>query len=150
MWGAGLAPGRQGSAGQDNGKYRKDRELAKRRNLPIEELNDVIYKLASDIPLPKEKKDHALRGNYVGYRECHIKPDWLLIYKKTDNNELQILELARTQNWDSFLFNVSSTNYSAQYQRFRRTDVTISSKSLSIYVSPLLNWVTRSPNYGLS
>ena len=42
------------------------------------------------------QKDHALRGNYVGYREYHIKPDWLLIYKKTDNNELQILELART------------------------------------------------------
>ena len=77
-------------------KYKKDWELAKRRNLPIEELNDVIYKLANDIPLPKEKKDHALRGNYVGYRECHIKPDWMLIYKKTDNNELQMLELART------------------------------------------------------
>ena len=74
-------------------KYRKDWELAKRRNLPIQELNDVIYKLANDIPLPKEKKDHALRGNYVGYRECHIRPDWLLIYRKTDNNELQILEL---------------------------------------------------------
>ena len=40
-------------------KYRKDWELAKRRNLPIEELNDVIYKLANDFPLPKEKKDHA-------------------------------------------------------------------------------------------
>ena len=77
-------------------KYRKDWDLAKRRNLPIEELNDVIYNLANDIPLPKEKKDHALQGNYVGYRECHIKPDWLLIYRKTDNNELQILELART------------------------------------------------------
>ena len=77
-------------------KYRKDWELAKRRNLPIQELNDVIYKLANDIPLPKEKKDHALRGNYVGYRECHIRPDWLLIYRKTDNNELQILELVRT------------------------------------------------------
>lgn len=38
------------------GKYRKDWELAKRRNLPIEELNDVIYNLANDIPLPKEKK----------------------------------------------------------------------------------------------
>ena len=61
-------------------KYRKDWELAKRRNLPIQELNDVI----------------ALRGNYVGYRECHIRPDWLLIYRKTDNNELQILELVRT------------------------------------------------------
>ena len=71
-------------------------ELAKCRKLPVEELNNVIYKLANDIPLAKEKKDHALRGNYVGYREYHIKLDWLLIYRKTDNNELQILELART------------------------------------------------------
>ena len=77
-------------------KYRKDWELAKRRNLPIKELNDVIYKLANDIPLPKEKKDHALRGNYVGYRECLIQPDWLLIYSKESDGELHILNLIRT------------------------------------------------------
>lgn len=77
-------------------KYRKDWELAKRRNLPIEELNEVIYKLANDILLPRENKDHPLKGDYIGYRECHIQSDWLLIYRKTDNNELQILELART------------------------------------------------------
>ena len=56
------------------GKYRKDWELAKRRNLPIEELNDVIYKLANDIPLPKEKKDLPYReiisviGNVISSR----------------------------------------------------------------------------------
>ena len=51
-------------------KYKKDWELAKRRNLPIEELNNVIHKLANDIPLPKDKKYLALRGDYIGYREC--------------------------------------------------------------------------------
>lgn len=53
-------------------------------------------KLANDIPLPAKNKDHTLQGEFVGCRECHIRPDWLLIYRKTDNNELQILELART------------------------------------------------------
>ena len=55
-------------------KYRKDWELARRRNLPIEELNDIICKLANDIPLPVKNKDNALQGDYIGYRECHIKP----------------------------------------------------------------------------
>ena len=64
-------------------QYKKDVKLARR-------------KLANDIPLPIENKDHPLKGDYIGYRECHIQSDWLLIYRKTDNNELQILELART------------------------------------------------------
>ncbi|MCM1502679.1 MAG: type II toxin-antitoxin system YafQ family toxin [Bacteroidales bacterium] len=62
----------------------------------MDELNTVIFQLASDIPLPKEKKDHPLKGKYIGYRECHIKPDWLLIYKKIDDKELQVLSLTRT------------------------------------------------------
>ena len=77
-------------------KYKKDLELAKRRHLPMDELNDVIYNLANDILLPKDKKDHALKGIYTGFRECHITPDWLLVYKKIDDKELQILTLART------------------------------------------------------
>ncbi len=77
-------------------QYKKDVKLARRRHLPEAELNDIVLKLANDIPLPIENKDHALQGDYIGYRECHIKPDWLLIYRKTDNNELQILELVRT------------------------------------------------------
>ena len=77
-------------------QYKKDIKLARCRHLPIEELNDIVLKLANDIPLPIENRDHPLKGDYIGYRECHIQPDWLLIYRKTDNNELQILELART------------------------------------------------------
>ncbi len=77
-------------------QYKKDIKLARRRNLPEEELNDIVLKLANDIPLPAKNKDHTLQGEFVGCRECHIKPDWLLIYRKTDNNELQILELVRT------------------------------------------------------
>jgi mRNA interferase YafQ len=48
----------------------------------------------SDTPLPKKYNDHALKGQYATYRECHIRPDWLLIYKK-DKTDL-ILVLVRT------------------------------------------------------
>lgn len=42
--------------------------------------------LAEDKPLPSEKRDHNLKGSWIGYRECHVQPDFLLIYKKDDNN----------------------------------------------------------------
>ena len=73
-------------------QYKKDIKLARRRNLPEEELNDIVLKLANDVSLSAKNKDHALQGEFVGCRECHIRPDW----RKTDNNELQILELVRT------------------------------------------------------
>ena len=71
-------------------------KLARKRSLPEDELNKVIFDLANDIPLPEEKKDHALSGNLAGLRECHIQSDWLLIYNKEDNGELHILNLVRT------------------------------------------------------
>ncbi len=77
-------------------QYKKDLKLARKRNLPEDKLNEVIFKLANDEPLAKDKKDHPLSGNYIGYRECHIQPDWLLIYSKDDNDELHILNLIRT------------------------------------------------------
>ena len=55
-------------------------------------LIDVLYKLIHDEDLPEKYRDHALIGDWSGYRECHIKPDLLLIYKKNDEN---ILRLAR-------------------------------------------------------
>ncbi len=77
-------------------QYKRDLKLARKRNLPEDTLNDIILKLANDIPLPAENKDHNLSGKYVGCRECHIKPDWLLIYGKEDDGELHILNLIRT------------------------------------------------------
>lgn len=79
-----------------SGQYKKDLKLARKRNLPEDELNKVIFNLASDIALPPENKDHSLSGNLAGFRECHIQPDWLLIYNKEDNGELHILNLVRT------------------------------------------------------
>ena len=57
-------------------------------------LTDVVKKLAVGEPLPQKNRDHALIGNYAGCRECHITPDWLLIYE-IDHEEL-ILYLTRT------------------------------------------------------
>ena len=79
-----------------SGQYKKDLKLARKRNLPEDELNRIIFDLANDLPLAPEKKDHALSGNLSGFRECHIQNDWLLIYYKEDKEELHILNLVRT------------------------------------------------------
>jgi mRNA interferase YafQ len=56
-------------------------------------LIDVLYKLLHDETLPEKYRDHSLTGNWLGYRECHIKPDLLLIYKKSDKNTLRLARL---------------------------------------------------------
>ena len=52
-----------------------------KRNLEMSLLDEIIAKLAQGIPLPASNRDHELTGNYAGHRECHIQPDWLLIYR---------------------------------------------------------------------
>ncbi len=61
-------------------RFKKDYKLMKRRGAPMEELNAVIDLLRQGSPLPAKYRDHMLSGTYVGHHECHIKPDWLLIY----------------------------------------------------------------------
>lgn len=75
-------------------QFKKDYKNATKRGLPIGELDHVIRLLANDNPLPDKYRDHELGGNWKGFRECHIQPDWLLIYKITNNN--LILSLSRT------------------------------------------------------
>ncbi|MBQ0085887.1 MAG: type II toxin-antitoxin system YafQ family toxin [Prevotella sp.] len=76
-------------------QFKKDLKLARKRKFQEEELFAVVKDLANDIPLTADKKDHLLTGNFRGFRECHIRPDWLLIYKKEDN-DLKVLNLYRT------------------------------------------------------
>ena len=83
-------------------QFKKDYKLALKRGLDISLLEDIIAKLALGESLPEKNRDHALSGNWNGYRECHILPDWLLIYKLEDN--ILILTLARTGT-HSNLFN---------------------------------------------
>lgn len=67
------------------GKFKKGLKLAKKRGLNISLLEDIVEKLLHKIPLDVKNKDHALLGKYKGYRECHIQPDWLLIYLIEDD-----------------------------------------------------------------
>lgn len=75
-------------------QFRKDYKLAMKRGLKIELLERVIMLLASGEALPEKNKDHALTGNWVGHRECHILPDWLLVYRVED--DVLVLTLTRT------------------------------------------------------
>lgn len=75
-------------------QFKKDFKLAMKRGLKIGLLEAVITALAMGDELPEKHKDHALTGNWSGYRECHVQPDWLLIYRVED--EVLVLTLTRT------------------------------------------------------
>ncbi len=75
-------------------QFKKDVKLMLRQGRQLKPLLDVVEMLQNDIPLPPELKDHPLVGNWIGKRECHIEPDWLLIYEKTDS--VLLLTLIRT------------------------------------------------------
>lgn len=62
-------------------QFKKDLKLAQKRGLNIALLTEVVDKLASGEELPPKNRDHNLSGDYAGYRECHIQPDWILVYK---------------------------------------------------------------------
>lgn len=74
--------------------FKKDYKRAKRRGYNLCLMEEVIRLLVQPEPLPERYKDHDFIGDYAGYRECHITPDWLLVYKIREN-EL-ILVLSRT------------------------------------------------------
>ncbi len=61
--------------------FKKDFKKIKKRGYDIGQLEDVIQALAEQKPLEEKYRDHALSNNWNGFRECHIAPDWLLIYK---------------------------------------------------------------------
>ena len=75
-------------------KFQKDLKRIQRRGYDIALLTEIIKKLAAGEALPAKNKDHNLTGDFIGCRECHITPDWLLIYELVDD-EL-ILYLTRT------------------------------------------------------
>lgn len=61
-------------------RFRKDYKLAMKRGFKIELLDEIIKTLAAGNALPEKNRDHALSGDFAGCRECHIAPDWLLVY----------------------------------------------------------------------
>lgn len=75
-------------------QFKKDYKKIIKRGYSVLDFKKVLELLVNKEPLPQEYKDHELQGNYKGFRECHIKNDWLLIYF-VDDMEL-ILYLTRT------------------------------------------------------
>ncbi len=75
-------------------QFRKDYKLAKKRGRDMRLLQSVIDDLLAGKPLVPKNRDHALSGSYSGFRECHIQPDWLLIYA-VDRGQL-VLTASRT------------------------------------------------------
>ena len=74
--------------------FKKDFRLAKKRGCKMELLKEVIDMLATKKSLPPKNKDHALKGDRSGLRECHIQPDWLLVYYHDD--KVLVLHLMQT------------------------------------------------------
>lgn len=75
-------------------KFKKDYKLLKKQNLNLVLLKEVVDLLADGKPLPEKYNDHPLSGNWAHHRECHIQPDWLLIYYY--DNDALVLTLSRT------------------------------------------------------
>ena len=65
-------------------QFRKDLKLAAKRGYKLDRLRVVVDALANQQPLDEKYRDHSLSGSYSSFRECHVEPDWLLIYRAND------------------------------------------------------------------
>jgi len=79
-------------------QFKKDVKRAERRGKNLAKLKVVLDLLIEGIPLPAEYKDHPLRGSFVGSRDCHIEPDWILIYTLAEKNTHVRLERTGTHS----------------------------------------------------
>ena len=75
-------------------QFKKDLKRARKRGLPVGDLEAVVDMILEDADLPPKHHDHLLSGDYAGFRECHIQPDWLLIY--LDEPEFCVVTAIRT------------------------------------------------------
>jgi mRNA interferase YafQ len=75
-----------------SGQFRRDVRRAEKRGKDMSKLRELITLLLAADALPERYKDHSLRGSWKGYRDAHIEPDWLLIYRVVDDE----LHLVRT------------------------------------------------------
>ena len=79
---------------KQTGRFKRQYKLMEKRGEDMSLLNDIVKKLSLGQPLPPKNNDHPLKGVWAGSRECHVGPDWLLVYR-ADRNALT-LELLRT------------------------------------------------------
>jgi len=82
-------------------KFKKDYKRIKKQGLNVDELREVLDRLCHQETLPSKMHDHPLTGNYAGHRECHIEPDWLLIYRVDD--KMLVLTAVRTGSHSELL-----------------------------------------------
>ena len=82
-------------------QFKKDLKLAKKRGLNLDKLKNAIDTLANEQELPAKCRDHSLSGNYSDFRECHIEPDWLLIYR-IEKDELELFLFRTGSHSDLF------------------------------------------------
>jgi mRNA interferase YafQ len=75
-------------------RFKKDFKIVVKRGYDVHLLEEVLNILVQENPLPQKYLDHPLASNYAGHRECHITPDWLLIYKI--EKDILTLSLTRT------------------------------------------------------
>jgi mRNA interferase YafQ len=75
-----------------NNRFEREREKAKKRGKDMRKLTEVVTLLLEEKLLPVKYKNHKLQGDYIGYWECYVQPDWLLVYRKAASEII----LART------------------------------------------------------
>ena len=75
-------------------RFRRDVRECQKQNKPMDKFKIIHELLVDGKPLPNKNKDHNLSGNWAGCRECHIQPDWLLIYRiDQENNVLEYVRM---------------------------------------------------------
>lgn len=79
---------------EQTGRFKKDLKLAKKRGLNMQLLDAIVTSLVLEEKLPPINKPHLLKGNYMGFWECHIQPDWLLVWEQ--NETIKLITLVRT------------------------------------------------------
>jgi mRNA interferase YafQ len=79
---------------KQSNQFKKDLKLAKKRGLKVDALEEIVTLLVTEKTLPPQFKTHKLKGKYEGLLECHIQPDWLLIWDQED--EIKLISLIRT------------------------------------------------------
>ena len=82
-------------------QFKKDMKRKRKQGAKLAKIDEVITMLRSGEPLPERNRDHALSGTYRGHRECHIEPDWLLIYRIDSN--LLVFTAVRTGSHSELL-----------------------------------------------
>ena len=99
-------------------RYKRDYRRMEKRGADMQLLHDVIDLLRQGKPLPIQYRDHALKGEFIGARECHIKPNWLLMYQIEEN--VLVLTLMQTGTHSDLFAMEEGVDYDVEGDKARR------------------------------